>query len=252
VVERGSGALLAARGAPRKLSDARERRALKLSESGVTGAEIARRLGVSEATVSRLLARARAAAVAQGRLDFEQRQAAEPEQETGKLALSARDAGEKVVDLKLELELAAPAEPREKTETVVVAAGETGVEVLAAEVPEPTLLSAEPQAPAATIERLGQVEVQSRYAGAMLLYPFLDRLDVDRVLGSLAAGDARRYDAPALILSACFSFALGSCSLEQTKHLVLTDAGALIAWHWRRCVHCAPGWRRWPRPLIRC
>ncbi len=54
------------RGAPRKLSEACERRALQLSESGVTGAEIARRLGVLEATVSRLLARARAVAVAQG------------------------------------------------------------------------------------------------------------------------------------------------------------------------------------------
>ena len=222
VAEQGSGALLAPRGAPSKLSEVRERRALKLFESGVTGAEIARRLGVSEATVSRLLARTRAAAVTQGRLEFE----AEPEQETGKLALLSADGGEEVVEL--QPGVAEPTALGEETEAVVAAACETDVEVVAAQVPEPLILGAEPQAPAATIERLGQVEVQSRYAGAMLLYPFFDRLGVDRVLGSLAAGEARRYDAPAVILSACFSFALGSGSLEQTKHLMPTDAGALL------------------------
>ena len=54
----GSRALVPARGAPRKLSAVLERRALRWSEAGVSGAEIARRLGVSQATISRLLARA--------------------------------------------------------------------------------------------------------------------------------------------------------------------------------------------------
>jgi transposase len=65
-VNGGSRALLP-RGAPRKLSQAAERRALELSEGGETGAQIARRLGVSEATISRLLAR-RGAVVVQGEL----------------------------------------------------------------------------------------------------------------------------------------------------------------------------------------
>jgi transposase len=54
----GSRALLPPRGAPRKLSVALERRALRWSADRVSGAEIARRLGVSQATISRLLARA--------------------------------------------------------------------------------------------------------------------------------------------------------------------------------------------------
>ena len=34
----------------------------------------------------------------------------------------------------------------------------------------------------------------------MLLYPFVDRLGAEAVMGSLAAGEARRYDAQTLIL----------------------------------------------------
>ncbi len=135
----------------------------------------------------------------------------------------AADAGEGVVDLQ-----PGPAEPGGEIEAVVAAAAEAGVEVVVAEAPAPAVLGAEPQAPAATIERLGQLEVQSRYAPAMLLYPFLDRLGVCEALAALSLGEARRYDAQALILSACFSFALGSGSLEQAKHLQPTDAGALL------------------------
>jgi len=50
------------------------------------------------------------------------------------------------------------------------------------------------------IARLGEVDVASRHAGAMLLYPFVDRLGAEAVMGSLAAGEARRYDAQTLIL----------------------------------------------------
>jgi transposase len=54
----GSRALVPPRGAPRKLSVALQRRAVAWSRNDVSGAEIARRLGVSQATISRLLARA--------------------------------------------------------------------------------------------------------------------------------------------------------------------------------------------------
>ena len=70
--EGGSQALLPPRGAPRKLSEARERRAVGLSAAGVSGAEIARRMGVSEATVSRLLTRRQAPEALQAVLEVEQ------------------------------------------------------------------------------------------------------------------------------------------------------------------------------------
>src|SRR5450755_4059187 len=67
-VNGGSRALLPPRGAPRKLSAAAERRALELSEGGESGAQIAGRLSVSEATISRLLARRRGPVAVQGEL----------------------------------------------------------------------------------------------------------------------------------------------------------------------------------------
>jgi hypothetical protein len=75
------------------------------------------------------------------------------------------------------------------------------------------------------VARLGEVEARSRYAGAMLLYPFFERLGAGDVLGALPGAAARRYDAPALMLAASFGFVLGSGSLEQTKHLHPADAG---------------------------
>ncbi|MGH9266323.1 MAG: putative transposase, partial [Acidimicrobiales bacterium] len=85
-----------------------------------------------------------------------------------------------------------------------------------------------PAPEAAPPPRLGRGEVPSRYAGAMLLYPFLCRLGADEVLASLPSGAARRYDAASLVAAAAFSFALGASSMEATKHLAVPDAGALI------------------------
>jgi hypothetical protein len=78
------------------------------------------------------------------------------------------------------------------------------------------------------IPRLIDTEVPSRYAGAMLLHPFLTRLGADEILSSVPRAAARRYDASSLVLASAFSFALGTSSMEGTKHLVTTDAGALI------------------------
>ena len=58
VATHGSAALTSPMGAPRKLSAAQQREALRLADQGRTGAEIATRFSVSEATISRLLARA--------------------------------------------------------------------------------------------------------------------------------------------------------------------------------------------------
>lgn len=82
--------------------------------------------------------------------------------------------------------------------------------------------------PPSLLGRLGEVEVSSRYAGAMLLHAFLTRLGADEILSSLPPRAARRYDAASLVLASTFSFALGASSLEGTKHLVVADAGALV------------------------
>jgi transposase len=71
-------------------------------------------------------------------------------------------------------------------------------------------------------------EVPSRYAGAMLLHPFLSRLGAGEVLGALSSKAAQRYDATSAVLAAVFGFSLGISSLEGAKHLVPPDAGALI------------------------
>ena len=77
------------------------------------------------------------------------------------------------------------------------------------------------------LTRLSDTEVSSRYAGAMLLHAFLTRLGAEEILSSLPVRAARRYDATALVLASTFSFALGTSSMEGTKHLVGNDAGVL-------------------------
>ncbi len=84
------------------------------------------------------------------------------------------------------------------------------------------------------LARLGEAEVASRYAGAMLLHPFLSRLGADEVLAALPAGAARHRDACSLVLSTTLAFALGTSSLEGAKHLRQVDAGALVG------VQCPP------------
>jgi hypothetical protein len=68
----------------------------------------------------------------------------------------------------------------------------------------------------------------SVYAGAMLLHPFLERVGAGEVLSVLDSGPARSYDTTAVVLAAMFAFALGSSSLEGSKHLQRADAGLLV------------------------
>src|SRR5664279_568129 len=207
-VEGGSRALLPARGAPRKLSPASERRVLGLSEAGVSGAEIARRVGVSEATISRLLARVGEPVVAQGELE-----------------LTATATSEAAPSNDADKPAGVTVQPGGETVGVTVAV-KPGGETVGVKPGGETVAAGEPAG--GGIERLGEVEVGCRYAGAMLLYPFLERLGAGEVLGALPAAAARRYDAPALVLASSLAFALGSGSIEQAKHLAPADAGALL------------------------
>ena len=219
VASHGSGALVPPMGAPRKLSKRQAARALRLAGEGLSGKEIAARFSVSEATVSRLLARERRSAVPQRLIedDVAEGPVAEGPVAEGPVAEGPVAEGEG------EGEHSAPA-PEEPGSPSGEGPWSSSEEAEAKEAEESFLVAA----PSTALARLGETEVPSRYAGAMLLHPFLSRLGANEVLASLPAGAARHYDACSLVLSATFAFALGTSSLEGVKHLRQADAGALV------------------------
>jgi transposase len=193
--EQGSAGLVTEQGRPRSLDARGTARAYARSDEGRSGAEIAREMGVSEATISRLLARrARPEAVQLelGGTDDSRSGQAAPE------CLTEESDAESGTDSK-------------------DSAGDR-------------LVNEHPGTanPAAGLKRFGVGVTESAYAGAMLLHGFLDRAGATEVLAALRSPGARHYDAHSVMLSATFGFALGSLSAEGTKHLLATDAGATI------------------------
>ncbi|MCA1671193.1 MAG: hypothetical protein LC799_02940, partial [Actinobacteria bacterium] len=75
--------------------------------------------------------------------------------------------------------------------------------------------------------RIEQGSLTSRYAGAMLLHPFLDRVDTAGVLGAVCARAPRRYADLGLLTCTCLAFALGTASVEASKHLIRSQVGPL-------------------------
>lgn len=67
-----------------------------------------------------------------------------------------------------------------------------------------------------------------RYAGAMLLYPYLHKVGAEAVFATLTGGPARRYSDLAVLTTATVGFALGVDTVEGTKHLRRADAGAAL------------------------
>jgi len=193
--DRGSEGLVRPRGRRRSLSSHQLARAAEWSRHGMSNVAIGKRLGVHSGTIGRRLA-------AMG---------------------NDRPAREPIIEDPLFADPPAPAgvASEEPTETDADVDGHVDGD---ADVDEP-LSSPTPVSPA---RRLEDVAVSSRYAGAMLLHAFLTRLGTDQILSSLPSGAARSFDAPSLVLASAFSFALGTSSLEGTKHLVVADAGALI------------------------
>ncbi|MGH9107515.1 MAG: putative transposase, partial [Acidimicrobiales bacterium] len=70
--------------------------------------------------------------------------------------------------------------------------------------------------------------VRSRYGGAMLLYPFLDRVGAETIFATLTGAAARRYDDVVVLTAATLGFALGIDTVEGSKHLRRVDAGAAV------------------------
>src|SRR5664280_2563576 len=58
-----------------------------------------------------------------------------------------------------------------------------------------------------------------RYAGAMLLYPYLHQVGAEDVFATLTGAPARRYNDLAVLTTATVGFALGVDTVEGTKHL---------------------------------
>jgi hypothetical protein len=191
----GSVGLVRPRGRNRKLSGSEVDRVCKLARTGSSQAEIAYLLNVSQPTISRVLA---AIPALPERLHLPLGDEATQKQSQASEDEELNPIPDPVVTLIDEDKILLPEQVTEISEPVNIARIENAA------------------------------EVSSCYAGAMLLYHFFSRLGVEEVLSSLPRVAARRYDAPAMILAATFGFALGSSSMEGTKHLHRIDAGALI------------------------
>ena len=197
VSEEGSAGLLGGVvGRPRSMATDGDEAAYQLFDEGNTMTEIAARLNVSRFAVSRALKR---------------RTSSEPAE------LPLEEAGAGVEE-----------SPLGEDEAPVEDAPPVEDEALVGDGEEPRGEEAPKDEDSCTGPRLGEVEVHSRYAGAMLLHDFLSDTGAGGVLSSLPRSLSRRYDAPAVMLSATFGFALGSSSAEGTKHLYRADAGALV------------------------
>jgi hypothetical protein len=99
---------------------------------------------------------------------------------------------------------------------------------------EPVVAEGEdaPGGPVVGSARLGQATVDSRYAGAMLLHAFFDRVGAQAVFAPLAGAGpvscrSRRFDDVALLTATTVAFALGVGSVEATKHLIRDQIGPL-------------------------
>lgn len=178
---------MSVRGRPRTLSVADVDRAAAWRAERVSAVAISRRLGVADTTVHRALAATPSTATAGQASDDDQ-----PPLEPG-------------------------SEPR------VPGCGEADRADAGTSAPAPES-GAEP---VVASDRLGQAVVSSRYAGAMLLHAFFDRVGAEAVFAPLGApGRPRVVDAALLTATTC-AFALGVSSVEATKHLVRTQVGPL-------------------------
>jgi Transposase DDE domain len=182
-------------GRPRKLAEAAWARARRWRAGGMGDAEIASRLGVDRSTVSRRLA---------GTGVQEQLPQAAAGGQPGPGGERRPGPGHSPAPEP------PPAEPQS-----------TG--------PPPAAPGPGP-APAPTgLARMAAGGQDSRYAGAMLLHAFWDRVGAGEILATALPSRLarRRYDDLALLAVTSAAFALGVSSAEGTKHLIPADAGIL-------------------------
>ena len=68
-----------------------------------------------------------------------------------------------------------------------------------------------------------------RYAGAMMLSPYLSLVGAQVIFATVTGGPARRYGDLCVLTTATLGFALGAGTVEAAKHLRRGEAGALVA-----------------------
>ena len=188
----GSAGLVRRLGRPPKLSAGQVTQAREWAASGRSQQSIADQFGVARSVISELLARTGPAAV-QELLPADTEPTREPTDQS----------------------------TDQSTEEVVL--GPVVVE------PEPVPAGSAGQAEvSAGSSRIGSGSYRCRYAGAMLLYPYLHRVGAETIFGSLVGGPARRYDDLAVLTTATVGFALGIDTVEGSKHLRRADAGAAV------------------------
>ncbi|MGH7535387.1 MAG: putative transposase, partial [Gemmatimonadales bacterium] len=188
----GSAALTRRRGRPPALGAADVAQAARWRSAGVIDAEIGRRLGVHATTVARALPHT-AEAGAPGN--------AQPVQ--GALVPPSSTAEQDGAPVE-----AAPVEPGPAVETSPATSPATS--------------------PLTGSARITAGAAHSRYAGAMLLYPYLHRVGAEAIFATLAGGPARRYDDMAVLCTATLGFALGIDTVEGAKHLRRGEAGVAV------------------------
>ena len=93
---------------------------------------------------------------------------------------------------------------------------------------EPTTQEPDPPASPDGSAAIGTGSYRCRYAGAMLLYPYLHLVGAQGIFATLTGGPARRYGDQHVLTTAVLGFALGAGTVEATKHLRRADAGHAV------------------------
>jgi transposase len=176
------------RGRPTKLSDRQVARARAWAGQGWTQQAICERLGCARSVVSVLLARLGPTPVQDG----------------------------------------LPATSSTEHEHESTQSEPDDMEATKADLPAVDEPAAELVAPPAGSAAIGTGSYPCRYAGAMLLFPYLDLVGAQGIFAMLTGGPARRYGDLGVLTTATLGFALGAGTVEGTKHLRRVEAGAAV------------------------
>src|SRR5450756_498842 len=87
---------------------------------------------------------------------------------------------------------------------------------------------AEPVAPPAGSAAIGTGSYRCRYAGAMMLFPYLHVVGAQGIFATLTGGPARRYGDLGVLTTATLGFALDAGTVEAAKHLRRGEDGVAV------------------------